>query len=316
MKTSRVLPALVIAVVVLAGCGLATGGGAAPSLPPPTEPPPGQGGSAVVLRVEQLGGMVGWETQFLGLPQASVYADGRVLREVEEGTVPVEELPALPQILQRTLTPAGLEDLVEQARSAGVGDGADLGEPLVTDVRTTRFLLATEKGPVWSDAYALTFSAGLDVAVGQDVPSPSISVGSGRDDGTFTQDQADARYELLDLAAALDDLSAALGADQVGAEVAYRPGALAVVATPVDADPSLAAVPWPGPALPGQDVKVGGASCTVVAGADLAPVLEAAAQARLRTPWTDRGRTWSLSFRPLLPDESGCQDLASAPSGS
>jgi hypothetical protein len=38
------------------------------------------------------------------------------------------------------------------------------------------------------------------------------------------------------------------------------------------------------------------------------PVVRAAAAAA--TPWrTADGSLWSLAFRPLLPDESGCADL-------
>lgn len=71
-------------------------------------------------------------------------------------------------------------------------------------------------------------------------------------------------------------------------------------------------MPWPGPALLGQDVKTHGTTCTVVRGADLPPVLEAVGQARLLTPWSDGGRTWDLRFRPLLPDENTCEDLAAS----
>ena len=39
-------------------------------------------------------------------------------------------------------------------------------------------------------------------------------------------------------------------------------------------------------------------------------VLATAAKANAATPWTSGGRTWSLHLRPLLPDESGCADLA------
>lgn len=247
------------------------------------------------------------------LHEPSVYADGRVVRQIEQFTTPVEQLPALPQVVQRDLTPAGLKALVQRARDAGVGDGADLGEPMVSDVTTTRFVLSTDEGAVWSDAYALRFSAGLDGVVGEPAPSPSISVGSGQGDGTLTQEQADARYKLLDLAAALDDLPAALGAEQVGAQVPYQFDALAVDMAPNSADPALEALPWPGPTLPGQDAKINGTSCIVVRGADLPAVLEAAGQARLQTPWSDGGRTWDLRFRPLLPDENSCQDLAPPP---
>lgn len=313
VNVSKPSLALLAAAVVLTSCGGAgAGDGPAPSFPPPTtrtlDP-----GSIVVLQVQHLGGMVASWDLLTRLQEPSVYSDGRVIRQIEQFTTPLEQLPALPEVVQQDLTPAGLDALVQRARDAGVGDGADLGDPLVTDVTTTRFVLTTEKGPVWSDAYALRFSAGLDGVIGEPVPSPSISVGSGRGDGTFTQEQADARYKLLDLAAALDNLPAALGAEQVGEQVPYQFDALAVVMAPGSADDDLEALPWPGPALPGQDAKINGSSCTVVRGADLAPVLEAASQARLQTPWTDGGRTWDLRFRPLLPDESTCEDLAPLP---
>ena len=305
--------ALLAVAVALAGCaGAGAGDGPAPSFPPPTQAEVDPA-SAVVLQVQELGGMVAPWSLYTRLRGPSVYADGRVIREVDQFTTPVDQLPALPPVVQQHLTPAGLDALVQRARDAGVGDGADLGEPLVSDVTTTRFLLATDDGPVWSDAYALRSSAGLEVPIGEPVPSPSIAVGSGRGDVTLTQEQADARYRLLDLSAALDDLPAALGDEEVGEEVPYRFDALAVVVAPGSADPGVQALPWPGPALPSQDVEVDSASCTVVRGADLPPVLEAVSQARLHTPWTDGERTWNLRFRPLLPDETSCEDIAPPP---
>lgn len=314
MDISKAPWALVTVAITLSGCGGGVSGGAGPSLPPPTtravDP-----GSAVVLQVQDLGGMVLPWSVTARIPQASVYADGRVVHETNLVDTPVEQLPALPQVFQQSLTPAGLGALVKRARAAGVGDGADLGDPLIADVPTTRFALATDQGPVWSDAYALRASAGVEVPVGQPTPSPSLRVGSGHEDGTFTQEQADARYKLLDLSAALDDLPAALGADEVGEQVPYRPEALAVIIAPGSADPALEATPWPGPPLPGHDAKIGGTSCTVVRGKDLAPVLAAAGRALLKTPWTDGGQTWGLRFRPLLPDENSCQDLTPASPG-
>jgi hypothetical protein len=41
-----------------------------------------------------------------------------------------------------------------------------------------------------------------------------------------------------------------------------------------------------------------------------AAVLAAARSATQLTPWTSTdGRKWSVTFRPLLPGESGCADL-------
>lgn len=302
-----------LAGALLAGCASPAGSGSGSTLPPPVLPSPtapGEAGSAVVLRVEDLGGMTSSMTLVTRLPQVSVHADGRVVREIAPSAASVDDEPALPTLAQRTVAPAGLGALVERARDAGVGDGTDLSYAPVTDVPTTRFLLVTDDGLAWSDAYALSVSAGLGVPIGEPVPSPSIPVGRGSLDGTFTQEQADARHRLLDLADALADLPGTLGAGAVDEKVPYVPEEVAVLAVPWGDRPASGPVAWPGPALPGETVGDHGPSCLVVRGDDIAPVLEAAGRATWSTPWTDDGRTWSAWFRPLLPDEHGCEDLA------
>jgi hypothetical protein len=71
-------------------------------------------------------------------------------------------------------------------------------------------------------------------------------------------------------------------------------------------------VPWPGPALPGT--PLGGlpdVTCVTATGGEATAVIEAAGGANLLTPWLSAdGNRWSVLFRPLLPDESGCADLA------
>lgn len=268
MQGSRICGGLVLA-MALVGCG----GGAAGGAPAPSSEQEAGDGSAVLLRVEDSNAMVAPRNRLSFLPKASVYADGRVVQEVSPTLTSIDRDPALPALVQRTLTPVGLDALVERARAAGVGSGADLGDPPVMDAPTTHFTLTTE--------------------------------------------QAGARYRLLDLSAALDDLPAALGEQEVGPQEPYRPQALAVLSAPAPADePPGEPVPWLGPALPGRDGTGGGGSCTVVRGADLAPVLDAAGQARRWTPWTDDGRTWLLGFRPLLPDEDTCEHLTRQVTGT
>jgi hypothetical protein len=46
--------------------------------------------------------------------------------------------------------------------------------------------------------------------------------------------------------------------------------------------------------------------CGVVEGSDWTAVRDAASQANELTPWTEAGSRFSILFRPLLPDESGC----------
>jgi hypothetical protein len=47
-----------------------------------------------------------------------------------------------------------------------------------------------------------------------------------------------------------------------------------------------------------------------VAGDDIATVLDPAKTANVVTPWTSDGRKWLVDFRPLLPEETSCDDLA------
>ncbi len=53
-----------------------------------------------------------------------------------------------------------------------------------------------------------------------------------------------------------------------------------------------------------------GGGCVVATGQEATAVLAAAAAANSATPWTSGDTRWSVAFRPLLPDESGCADLA------
>ncbi|MEU4214137.1 hypothetical protein [Actinoplanes sp. NPDC026623] len=55
------------------------------------------------------------------------------------------------------------------------------------------------------------------------------------------------------------------------------------------------------------DGRVG---CMVVTGAEADRLREAAAHASVLTPWRSGDKAWDITFRPLLPDESRCTDLA------
>ena len=67
---------------------------------------------------------------------------------------------------------------------------------------------------------------------------------------------------------------------------------------------------WPGPALPGK--PSGGlpdTTCVTATGDQAQALLTAAGSANAATPWVTGDGRWSITFRPLLPDESGCADL-------
>jgi hypothetical protein len=53
-----------------------------------------------------------------------------------------------------------------------------------------------------------------------------------------------------------------------------------------------------------------GLSCVVATADQATAVLTAAGTGNALTPWVGAdGSRWSVTFRPLLPDESGCADL-------
>jgi hypothetical protein len=133
----------------------------------------------------------------------------------------------------------------------------------------------------------------------------------------LTEEQLAARGELSSL---LDELTG-LAVSEAAAPVpeSFTPAAVAGVvrawtASAEDIAQGLTPqpVPWPGPALPGQPVGPHpDITCVTAAGEEASAVIAAAQQANTLTPWqSPDGSRWSVVFRPLLPHETGCADLA------
>ncbi|GIF52205.1 hypothetical protein DFJ67_0398 [Asanoa ferruginea] len=266
---------------------------AAPAAPPPAAE--ALGADEVALRVTHAGGFVTPQSIPSRVPALSIYGDGRV---ISEGPVAaIYPGPALPNLQQSRISTADVDALVRRAVKAGVGAGTDLGQPGVADAATTRFVVTTEAGLRRTDAYAL------------EMPD---------DGGLLTADQKAARKKLSDLLADLQDLPKTLGSGAVTEEGGYQAKVVAGIATPYTQQPENVAelapptaVVWPGPVLPGgrlnPNVDVG---CVAASGDQARAVLTAAGKANAMTPWTSAGKRWSVLLRPLLPDESGCADLA------
>ncbi|WP_409329841.1 hypothetical protein [Trujillonella humicola] len=273
----------VLALVLLCSCaerpddgGEAGGPPLAPGLP-----------DGLVLQVSYTGGFVTPEMLATRLPLVSIYSDGRVLSDGP--VIAIYPGPALPNVQVARVDEATVRQLVEQALAAGVAETGDLGTPPIADAASTRFTLVTAEGTHVREVYAL-------------------AEGGGGTDG-LTPEQQEGRAALAGL---LDALTATTGTSGE----AYVPESVAVVSrswTEADADPELpqAEMTWPGPPLPGEPLEPAlGLSCLTAEGADAAAVLEAAAAANTRTPWVAAdGSRWALSFRPLLPHETGCPDL-------
>jgi hypothetical protein len=249
-----------------------------------------QGADDLVLRVESVGGFVPAERVAGALPTVSVYADGRV---ITDGPVPaIYPGPALPNLQVRTITPEQIQELVQQAGQAGVRNGADFGRPNVADAPSTRVTVVDGTGKQTVTVEALGEAQA--------------------DDPRLTAPQRDARTKLTKYVGTLTSLSAG---DGKPSPAAYDPERLAAIAKPwtepgggvPGQNPEKA---WPGPALPGATLNANlGFGCVEVSGTQKDEVLTAAKSATMITPWSSGGKQWSITFRPLLPDEKDCATL-------
>ncbi|WP_250004229.1 hypothetical protein [Actinoplanes sp. M2I2] len=284
------LIAAAVPLFLLAACAQpgATGAGAgAPGSGAPESASASPGaGDGLVARVESFGGFVPPDRTVGALPSISVYADGRV---ITEGPTPaIYPGPALPNLQVVTLSPDRLRQVVKEAGDAGVRAGTDFGRPNVADAPTTRVTVTTAEGT-------------------QSVAVEALNEAQA-DDPMLTTAQEAARAKLAGFVDKLGDL--ATGED-AGTSAAYQPEAVAALARPwtkeTAGEGTQPEITWPGPALPGDYLnpafKIG---CVVVDGVQADKVLAAAKKANQLTPWTADGQKYLITFRPLLPDETGC----------
>ena len=278
-----------VTLFLLGACARVDGAGVPGESASPSDAPAATADpDALVLRIERAGGFMAPDQQIGRVPVVSVYGDGRV---ITHGLVPsIYPAAALPNLLVQQADPALVQQLVDKATAAGVGSGADLGQPGVADAPTTRITVGTAAGTRSVSAVALTEA------------SP--------DDPRLTPAQRAARAKLAAFVQEVTDLSAARG---MPAAQPYVPAAVAglvrLYVKPQDGLPTQpAALAWPGPALPGTSLT-GNVSCAVASGDQAKAVWSAAEKAKSITPWTSGGKQWTVVFRPLLPDESSCADL-------
>lgn len=90
--------------------------------------------------------------------------------------------------------------------------------------------------------------------------------------------------------------------DQTGDPRAYRPKRMAVLAFAAPGQSTAAR--WPLKPL-AAGTRVGGRTCTVLTGGDVAKAERLAG----RPEWRDHGQSFRVTIRPLLPDEADCAAL-------
>jgi hypothetical protein len=288
--------AVLLLVVALAGCAQRPAGTPPPTdaAPPPSAQLPAEPG-ALVLRVEHVGGFTTPETQAGRLPVVSAYADGRVILE---GPMPaIYPAFAWPNVQVLDIGPDKVQEVADRALAAGVAETDDLGMPPLADLPSTRFTLVTADATHIREVYGLTETEGMP-------------------DTGLTDAQEAAREELRELFTELTDLAVAEAGED--APESWTPAAVAAVVRPWTASEEDIAqgltpepVPWPGPALPGEPLgPLPDLGCAVATGDQATAVITAAGHANVLTPWASPdGTRWSVTFRPLLPDETGCADL-------
>jgi hypothetical protein len=276
-----------------AGPGAGNGGSTGTTGPSGGTGPTHAGGATeVVLRVATEGGFVPVEVNLAAIPGFTAYGDGTTITTGPQ--IEIYPGPALPNVIATPLTDAGLDALVRAALDAGLAkdaDHIDLEHMAISDMPTTVFTLVVDGTAHVTRVYALG-------AVSEQPPGMS-------------DDEWTARRELETFAAQLGDLRSWLPAGSVGEDAPYVPSAMRIFVGPYVPDEQLSQpeIAWPlGSDLGalGEPTSLADRRCAVLEGADLDAVWPLAQQANTLTPWTSGGTSYSIVFRPLLPDESGC----------
>jgi hypothetical protein len=278
-------------------CGTSTGAGGvgdtivrtttSTSVMDPLAHPSGSG--QVVLRVTDGGGFVPVEYNLTSTPEFTLYGDGRVI--VSGPVIAIYPGPALPNLQTAVISEEAISAILSAAQETGLlQNGIDYGQPGITDVSTTTFVVNVGGKTYQSSVYALGMEAGA----------------SG-----LTMAQQQARAALQDFRGKLADLTAFTSDPTSWSSYVYQ--AMAVYSQPVGATASTDStditpgrLDWPLGDLSTLGTPVDpGFRRVVVSGQDLETLQQKPplAKANAITLWTSGGRDYHLYFRPLLPDE-------------
>lgn len=285
----RFLPALILAVLLGTACGrLAADGPRSDSIDHGTGP------NDLVLRVHSGGGFVPIDYSLREIPFFSLYGDGKLVTVGPQ--IEIYPGPALPNLLVSHVSEDGIQAILKAARDAGLmGADALYDHPGIADASTTTFTVVASGRRHVISAYALGFD---------EPPSGLIPAG-----------EQEARRKLNDFQMKLGDMQSWLPDGSVGEELPFDFDELRVFVrdeAPRDDQLPQPELRWPlpqglanfGAVLPDLDVR-----CGSVRRADLDAVLPLAREASELTPWRNDDHLYGLIFRPLLPDESGCESV-------
>lgn len=309
------MPASLALVLILAACAATGGPPSGSSSSSPTPRPEGRidhpTGVEPVLVIEETGGFAMVGMLATRLPTFVMLGDGRVIM----GGMQTLEFPgpALPPLIERTLTEEGVQQVLEAVESTNLFTAdTDLrgASSMVADATDTVFRLDAGGRQVTVSVYGLGL---LD---------PSMGTPEG-----ITAGELQAHATLSSLRDALLALDATIGAEGWETEgwqpyepVAFRLYVRDVTDDPVEGDDLPGQVgAWPtedDPATFGEEQPGfgDGTRCDVVQGDDAAEWWAALTEANQNTTWSDGGeRRYSVIPRPLLPGEDlVCPELFGA----
>lgn len=287
MKVRPAAASLVL-LLVLAACADA-----------PTDPGAGDGiehspaPDHALVRLAFEGGFTPIEWTYTNVPFFALYGDGRLV--LPGAQIEIYPPPALPAISSRRVDEQGIQAILQEALDAMEdvpADLDDLGFMSVADASTT----------------VITVSAG---GIDRTLRVYALAEVTERPEG-MPEPEYRARIRLAELVTKLGTLESWLPEGSLGPEAAYEATAARLFVGSYRKVDDLAQEPirWPleerldrfGDAVaPGDAYR-----CGVVEGSDWTAVHETASRANELTPWTDAGTSFSILFRPLLPDEIGC----------
>ena len=263
----------------LLGAGCAGAGAVHAGIDHPT------GSNDLVLRIDLEGGFIAPQAQLRRVPVLGLYGDGRLI--VPGPQIEIYPGPALPNLQVRTVSEDGIQAILAAARDAGLlGPDRRYDNGRIADAPTTTFTVVTEGSRHVVSVYAL----------GMEAPGDS-----------FPSD----RSALAAFQGKLSDLQSWLPAGSLGREEPFRPNELRVFVLPYQPQEDLPqrVMDWPAGSFGGflRVIDLTDVRCGTVSGSALPAVLSAAGSANELTRWRADGRLWTVVFRPLLPDESGCR---------
>jgi hypothetical protein len=283
MRTRALAVSLVALSLLAAGCGRLTKAGSQ-GIDHPTGP------ADLVLRMDVGGGFVAPAYELRRIPTWSLFGDGRIITEGPQ--IEIYPGPALPSVQVQTISEEGIQAILEAAEAAGLlGPDRTYGQGCVADAPTTTFTVSADGIKHVVSAYALGM-----------VP------------GSCPGEDTEARGKLARFSTKLSDLAGWLPNGSLGEQGQFEFSEIRVYAQPYAGSPEpglhQTAIDWPLsdplPTFGEADATFGDYRCGVVSGTDLAKLLPEAQRANDLTPWRSGGAVYSLTFRPLLPDEHTC----------